>query len=66
MTFNIGARYRAAAEQLADNPAVRIDDSGKVHLSPLEAKAVPESLTQLRGLVSGMLPRVDLPDVLLE
>lgn len=62
----LDARYRAAAVQLADNPTVRIDDAGKVHLSPLEAKTVPESLTQLRGLVSGMLPRVDLPDVLLE
>lgn len=62
----LDARYLAAAEQLADNPAIRIDDSGKVHLSPLEAKTIPESLTQLRRLVSGMLPRVDLPDVLLE
>ncbi|EMQ96642.1 transposase Tn3 [Paeniglutamicibacter gangotriensis Lz1y] len=62
----LDARYRAAAGQLAGHPAVRIDDAGKVHLSPLEAKTIPESLAQLRGLVSGMLPRVDLPDVLLE
>ncbi|MBT2552313.1 Tn3 family transposase [Arthrobacter sp. ISL-5] len=61
---SLDARYRAAADQLADNPAVRIDNDGKVHLSPLEAKTVPES--QLRALVSAMLPRVDLPDVLLE
>ena len=58
--------YRAAADQLTGNPAVRIDDDGKVHLSPLEAMTVSGSLTQLRGLVSAMLPRVDLPDVLLE
>ncbi|MBG6240211.1 hypothetical protein IWX78_003206 [Mycetocola sp. CAN_C7] len=32
----------------------------------VEAKTIPESLTQLRGLVSAMLPQVDLPDVLLE
>lgn len=63
---SLDARYRAAAEQLADNPAVRIDDAGKVHLSPMEAKTAPESLTRLRGVVSAMLPRVDLPDVLLE
>lgn len=63
---SLDARYRAAADQLADNPALRIGDDGKVHLSPLEARTVPESLTELRGLVSAMLPRVDLPDVLLE
>ncbi|WP_104111906.1 Tn3 family transposase [Arthrobacter sp. N199823] len=66
VSHRLDVRYRVAAEQLADNPAVRIDDAGKVHLSPLEAKTIPESLKQLRGLVSGMLPRVDLPDVLLE
>ncbi|MDJ0355539.1 hypothetical protein [Paenarthrobacter sp. PH39-S1] len=63
---SLDARYREAADQLADNPAVRIDEAGKVHLSPLEAKTIPESLTQLRTPVSAMLPRVDLPDVLLE
>ncbi len=63
---SLDARYRAAADQLASNTAVRIGDAGKVHLTPLEAKTIPESVTQLRGLVSTMLPRVDLPDVLLE
>jgi len=63
---SLDARYRAAADQLTNNTAVRIDDAGKVHLSPLEAKTIPESLTQLRGLVSAMLPQVDLPDVLVE
>ena len=63
---SLDLRYRAEAAQLADHPAVRIDDDGKVHLSPLEARTVPKSLTKLRGLMSAMLPRVDLPDVLLE
>ena len=63
---SLDLRYRAAADQLADHPAVRIDDDGKVHLSPLEARTVPKSLTKPQGLVSAMLPRVDLPDVLLE
>lgn len=63
---SLDARYRAAADQLATNTAVRIDDAGKVHLSPLEAKTIPASLTQLRALVSAMLPQVDLPDVLLD
>ena len=63
---SLDLRYRAAADQLADHSAVRIDDAGKVHLSPLEARTVPKSLTKPQGLVSAMLPRVDLPDVLLE
>ncbi|MCX2748886.1 hypothetical protein OOZ51_13850 [Arthrobacter sp. MI7-26] len=33
---SLDAHYRAAADQLADNPAVRIGDDGKVHLAPLE------------------------------
>ena len=63
---SLDARCRAAADQLAKNTAVRIDDAGKVHLPPLEARTIPDSSTQLRGLVSAMLPQVDLPDVLLE
>ena len=63
---SLDARYRAVADQLAKNTVVRIDDTGKVHLSPLEARTIPDSSTQLRGLVSAILPRVDLPDVLVE
>lgn len=35
-------------------------------MSPLDALDVPESLTALRAQVAGMLPRVDLPEILLE
>lgn len=38
----------------------------KLALSPLDALEVPESLTRLRAQVADMLPRVDLPEILLE
>ena len=40
--------------------------TGKLHLSALEAIPDPPSLTQLRKLVQAMLPRVGLPEVILE
>ncbi len=44
------------------------DKNGRVKLSvtPLDALEIPESLTRLRAQVAGMLPRVDLPEILLE
>ena len=41
---------------------------GRVRLSVgrLDAVGEPESLRQLREMVAAMLPRVDLPDLLLE
>ncbi|MGP5220776.1 MULTISPECIES: Tn3 family transposase [Micrococcaceae] len=44
------------------------DGNGRVKLSvtPLDALVIPESLTNLRAQVAGMLPRVDLPEILLE
>jgi len=62
----LDASYRTAAEELPANTAVRIDQGGKVHLSPLEALAIPDSLDLLRATTAAMLPRVDLPELLLE
>ncbi|MEO8222646.1 MAG: Tn3 family transposase [Specibacter sp.] len=42
------------------------DGRTRVHQSRLEAVPEPETLTVLRDTVERMLPRVDLPDVLLE
>jgi hypothetical protein len=62
----LDSTYRVVAAQIPTNDGVRIDAAGKVHLSPLDAQPVPASLTRLRATTSAMLPRVDLPDVLLE
>ncbi len=66
LASRLDAGYRTVADQLPTNTAVQIGTDGSVHLSPLDALPIPASLTTLRSLTSAMLPRVDLPDVLLE
>lgn len=61
--------YRAVAARLPDNPAVRFDTRSDQHdlvLSPLDKMNEPASLVALREKVAGMLPRVDLPELILE
>ena len=69
----LDAAWKAMAAAMGDlgpNASVQLvdDESGRARLmvSPLEALDVPESLTDLRDLVAAMLPRVDLPELLLE
>nr|WP_211212960.1 Tn3 family transposase [Actinopolyspora mortivallis] len=45
---------------------MRFDEHGRLHLKALPAEADPQSLANLRVLTSRMLPRVDLPELLLE
>ncbi len=61
--------YQAVAARLPDNPAVRFDrvgDKQEPVLSPLDKMDEPASLIALRAKVMGMLPRVDLPELILE
>ena len=58
--------YRTVADELGDNTAVRVGDDGKVHLSPGDPLGTPPALQALRTATAAMLPRVDLPDVLME
>jgi hypothetical protein len=61
--------YRHTAERFADNEAVRVereDGRDALVLSPLDALDKPQSLMDLRDNIAARLPRVDLPDVLLE
>jgi TnpA family transposase len=61
--------YRAVATRLPDNPAVRFESIGgkqELVLSSLEKLEEPPSLIALRKAVTGMLPRVDLPELILE
>ncbi len=68
----LDAAYQHLAEQLGDQDqhAVRVDvdGSGRGRLRVEQLAAVPEpaSLVELARLVGRMLPRVDLPDVLME
>ena len=61
--------YRRVAARLPDNPAVRLSGSGdrtELILSPLEALEEPASLAALRHEIRARIPRVDLPEILLE
>lgn len=70
----LDAAWMGLAENLektgSDGP-VRLESSGKdgrtrLVIDRLDALDIPESLRELREQVSGMLPRVDLPELLLE
>ena len=43
-----------------------MDDAGKIHLTGVKAVEEPPSLVDLRNRTTAMLPRVDLPEVILE
>jgi len=58
--------YREVAGRLVVNTEVRVDDAGKIHLTGVQAIEEPPSLVDLRHRTTAMLPRVDLPEVILE
>ncbi len=63
------AADRGVASRLPDNTAVRIDTSNGADrpvLTALDRLDDPPSLLALRAAVDALLPRVDLPEVLLE
>lgn len=69
LASDLDRTYRAVAARLPDNPAVRFEKTGDKHdlvLSPLDKLDEPASLVALREKVTGMLPRVDLPELILE
>ena len=62
----LDAAYREASGRLAVNTEVSIGDDGKIHLTGVKAIEEPPSLVDLRSRTATMLPRVDLPEVILE
>ncbi|WP_433347160.1 Tn3 family transposase [Microtetraspora malaysiensis] len=62
----LDAAYREVGGRLDANTEVRIDDAGKIHLTGVKAIEEPPSLVDLRKRTTAMLPRVDLPEVILE
>ena len=55
-----------AAQVSAGTIDTRVDDQGRLHVPRLTAIPEPPSLVDLRKRVAAMLPRVDLPEVILE
>jgi TnpA family transposase len=67
LTGRLHAAYRAVAARLPENAALELVKNGeRISLERLEAEPEPPSLVELGQLVGGMLPRVDISDVLLE
>jgi TnpA family transposase len=62
----LDAAYREVGGRLAVNTEVSIDDAGKIHLTGVKAIEEPPSLVDLRARTTAMLPRVELPEVILE
>jgi TnpA family transposase len=69
LSQELDATYRAVAQRLPANKAVRIEtNSGKdeLVLSPLDRLEEPQSLVELRAKVRPRMPRVDIPEIVLE
>ena len=62
----LDSAYRAVGARLEANTAVSLDSEGQLHIERLEALDEPASLIELRRDVNALLPRVDLPEVILE
>ena len=62
----LDATYREVAGRLVVNTDVRVDADGKLHVAHIEAVPDPASLTDLRDRLQAMLPKVDLPELILE
>ena len=58
--------YRAVGARLQANTAVSLDSEGQLHIERLEALDEPASLIELRRDINALLPRVDLPELILE
>lgn len=61
--------YRMVAANINNNPSVRfelVNGKEELILSPLDKLDEPRSLKSLREKVKSMLPRVDLPEIMLE
>ncbi|WP_043626753.1 Tn3 family transposase [Nonomuraea candida] len=63
---SLDAALREVGGRLAANPDVRVDEAGKIHLTGVKAIEEPPSLVDLRARTTAMLPRVELPEVILE
>jgi hypothetical protein len=70
LSAELDATWQAVATRLPDNPAIQLSENaeGKTELSlgALDKLEEPNSLLQLRAAVADLMPRVDLPEILLE
>ncbi|AXH01123.1 Tn3 family transposase (plasmid) [Deinococcus wulumuqiensis] len=69
MSEQLDAAYRLVESRLPENTQVKVEEkNGRTFLTLSEDEALPEppSLIKLRAAVTALLPRIDLPELLLE
>jgi TnpA family transposase len=69
MTNRLDATYKQVAANFDNNNAIRIDNSGKyatVTITNVDKLETPSTLTFLSEQIAGLLPRVDLTELILE
>ena len=66
LAAELDSTYRAVAARLPDNAAVHFEIAADKHELVLSQLDEPASLVELRKKVTSMLPRVDLPELILE
>jgi TnpA family transposase len=69
LTNRLAGAWRQVAANLPHNPAARIErrnDRDELVLSPLDKLERPSSLVALQAAISARMPKIDLPDVMLE
>jgi Tn3 transposase DDE domain len=58
--------WRQTAAAVTEQAEIAVDGDGRLHAAKLDAIPDPPSLTDLRARLEAMLPRVDLPELILE
>ena len=70
LSVELDATWQAVAARLPENPAIQLSESAdgetELSLGALDKLEEPNSLLQLRAAVADLMPRVDLPETLLE
>lgn len=63
---SLDGAYRELAAHLGADTSASVDEDGKLHVAALSAMPDPPSLVDLRRRTAAMVPRVDLPEMVLE
>jgi TnpA family transposase len=66
LSVTLDDAYRQVAAELARGNGQAVIENGQIHLDRLGPALETPGLKQARGEIARMMPRVDLPDVLLE
>lgn len=65
-TRELDEAWRRSAAAVTEHAEIAVDGEGRLHAAKLDAVPDPPSLTDLRARLESMLPRVDLPELVLE